>query len=97
MKKSHEIIEDKEKEISLVKQTLQKREKELTHVIAKLDDEQNLIMRNMKQIKELGSRVEDLEEELETERQTRARMENQRNLLNQELGKLKADLFFIIY
>ena len=87
MKKSHEIIEDKEKEISLVKQTLQKREKELTHVIAKLDDEQNLIMRNMKQIKELGARVEDLEEELETERQLRKRMENQRNLLNQELGK----------
>ena len=48
--------------------------------------------RNKKQIKDLGGRIEELEEDIESERQIRVRLENQRNLLNQELEDMSEKL-----
>ena len=61
-------------------------------MVAKLEDEQSLIIKNVKQIKELGVRIEELEDEVETERHIRAKLENQRNSMNQELDDLSEKL-----
>ena len=92
LKRCLEVVEEKEKENNTIKQSLARREKELSHTIAKLEDEQTLIIKYVKQIKELGGRVEELEEDLETERMTKIKLENQRNALNQELEDLSEKL-----
>ena len=48
-------------------------------VTAKLEDEQALVNKLQKQIKELQARIEELEEELEAERHARAKAEKQRS------------------
>merc|ERR1719309_1235507 len=55
-----------------------RREKDITAVAAKLEDEQGIVGKLMKGIKEHQGRVEELEEELEAERQARAKAERQR-------------------
>merc|ERR1719481_1170054 len=55
---------------------------------AKLDDEQNLVAKAQKGIKELQERVEAMEEELEAERQARAKAESQRSDLAREIDQL---------
>ena len=92
VKRCLEVIDEKEKMNNALKQTLSKREKELAHMVAKLDDEQTVIIKNVKQVKDLAGRIEELEDELETERQIRAKLENSRNLLNQELEELSDKL-----
>merc|ERR1719495_868553 len=52
---------------------------------SKLDDEQNLVGKTQKAIKELQGRIEEMEEELEAERQARAKAERQRSDLAREL------------
>merc|ERR1712062_505186 len=54
----------------------------------KLEDEQNLVSKVQKAIKENQGRVEELEEELEAERQARAKAERQRSDLARELESL---------
>ena len=83
-----EVVEEKEKETGAVRQSLTKREKELSHLVAKLEEEQQVILRNVRQVKELAGRVEQLEEELDTERQQRVRAEQQRSSINQELEEM---------
>merc|ERR1712071_734795 len=55
---------------------------------AKLDDEQSLVAKAQKNIKELQGRVEAAEEELEAERQSRAKAERQRSDLSREIDQL---------
>merc|ERR1711862_871980 len=55
---------------------------------AKLEDEQSLVSKIQKAIKENQGRVEELEEELEAERQARAKAERQRADLARELESL---------
>merc|ERR1712106_1246491 len=55
---------------------------------AKLDDEQGLVGKVQKGIKELQGRVEEMEEELEAERQARAKAERQRSDLARERESL---------
>merc|ERR1711913_224904 len=55
---------------------------------AKLDDEQSLVAKAQKNIKELQGRVETTEEELEAERQARAQAERQRSDLSREIDQL---------
>merc|ERR1719370_521463 len=55
---------------------------------AKLDDEQNLVAKAQKGIKEVQGRVEAMEEELEAERQARAKAERQRSDLAREIDQL---------
>merc|ERR1719228_166255 len=59
------------------------------HILAaKLDDEQSLVAKAQKNIKELQGRVEAAEEELEAERQARAKAERQRSDLAREIEQL---------
>merc|ERR1719282_760388 len=55
---------------------------------AKLDDEQSLVAKAQKNIKELQARVEAAEEELEAERQARAKAERQRSDMAREIEQL---------
>merc|ERR1719495_2661971 len=61
--------------------TIANKEKNNHQLAAKLDDEQNLVAKAQKEIK---GRVEAMEEELEAERQARAKAERQRSDLARE-------------
>merc|ERR1711970_1518013 len=65
-----------------------RREKDITAMAAKLEDEQGIVGKLMKGIKEHQGRVEELEEELEAERQARAKAERQRCDLAKEFEEL---------
>ena len=55
---------------------------------SKLEDEQSLVGKVQKSIKELQGRIEEMEEELEAERQARAKAERQRSDLAREMESL---------
>merc|ERR1719411_2518216 len=56
--------------------------------MSKLEDEQSLVAKVQKSIKEQQARIEEMEEELEAERQGRAKAERQRSDLARELENL---------
>merc|ERR1712142_651697 len=68
--------------------TIGNKEKNNSQLAAKLDDEQNLVAKAQKGIKEIQGRVEAMEEELEAERQARAKAERQRSDLAREIDQL---------
>merc|ERR1719486_1263332 len=68
--------------------TIGNKEKNNAQLSAKLDDEQNLVAKAQKGIKEIQGRVEAMEEELEAERQDRAKAERQRSDLAREIDSL---------
>merc|ERR1719471_1093192 len=68
--------------------TIANKEKNNHQLAAKLDDEQNLVAKAQKGIKEIQGRVEAMEEELEAERQARAKAERQRSDLAREIDQL---------
>merc|ERR1711881_786629 len=65
-----------------------RKEKDIGQLSSKLDDEQSLVAKVQKAIKEHQGRVEEQEEELEAERQARAKAERQRSDLARELESL---------
>merc|ERR1712158_211926 len=64
------------------------KDKNNAQLAANLDDEQNLVAKAQKGIKEIQGRVEAMEEELEAERQARAKAERQRSDLAREIDSL---------
>lgn len=74
MKLTQEAVADLERNKKELEQAVQRKDKELASVTAKLEDEQSLVGKLQKQIKELQSRIEELEEEVEAERQARAKV-----------------------
>merc|ERR1719410_1698937 len=68
--------------------TIGNKEKNNAQLSAKLDDEHNLVAKAQKGIKEIQGRVEAMEEELEAERQARAKAERQRPDLTREIDSL---------
>ena len=68
--------------------TIGNKEKNNSQLAAKLDDEQNLVAKAQKGIKEVQGCVEAMEEELEAERQARAKAERQRSDLAREIDQL---------
>merc|ERR1711890_186852 len=61
---------------------------DIAGLAGKLDDEQSLVAKLQKNIKEAQGRVEEMEEELEAERQARAKAERQRSDLAREIEQL---------
>merc|ERR1719435_663325 len=57
-------------------------------LVSKFEDEQATVNQAGKKIKELAARIEEIEEELEAERQARAKAEKQRSDLAKELDEL---------
>merc|ERR1712158_54207 len=67
---------------------LQRKEKELMSMSAKIEDEGTLGSKYNKQVKELQSRIEELDEELHIERQNRAKAEKNRTTLSRDIQDL---------
>ncbi|KAK6638239.1 hypothetical protein RUM44_008668 [Polyplax serrata] len=88
LKLTQEAVADLERNKKELEQTIQRKDKELASITAKLEDEQSLVGKLQKQIKELQARIEELEEEVEAERQARAKAEQQRAHLARELEEL---------
>merc|ERR1711902_385918 len=77
---------------SELQQTIQRKEKEVTSMSAKIDDEATLGSKYNKQVKELQSRLEELDEELIIERQARAKAEKNRSMLSRDIEDLGSKL-----
>merc|ERR1719384_1020168 len=69
-----------------------RKEKDFGGLASKLDDEQSLVGKVQKSIKEVQGRVEEMEEELEAERQARAKAERQGLTLPENLRAWVKDL-----
>merc|ERR1719415_446243 len=88
LKMSQDTVADLEREKRDVENTIANKEKNAHMLSAKLDDEQSLVAKAQKGIKEVQGRVEAMEEELEAERQARAKAERQRSDLAREIDQL---------
>merc|ERR1711963_395384 len=88
LKLTQEAVSDLERVKSELNQTIQRKEKELASMTAKIEDEQTLGNKYSKQIKELQSRLEELDEELCIERQARAKAEKNRSTLSRDIKDL---------
>ena len=88
LKLTQDIVGELERSKREVENNIAKKEKDISQLASKLDDEQSLVAKLQKNIKELQGRVEELEEELEAERQARAKAERQRSDLAREIEQL---------
>merc|ERR1719384_2753020 len=84
LKVAQETVMDAERNKKDLEMTISRREKDLGALSAKLEDEQSIVSKVQKAIKETQGRVE----ELEAERQARAKAERQRSDLARELDQL---------
>merc|ERR1712073_266757 len=88
LKLTQEAVADLERIKSELAQTVQRKEKELSSMSAKIEDEQTLGSKYSRQIKELQGRLEELDEELVIERSNRAKAEKNRSLLSRDIEDL---------
>merc|ERR1712079_732638 len=91
-KMTQETVSDLERNKIEAGQVLQRKEKEHSSLNGKVEDEQTLGGKLNTQIKELQARLEELDEELEAERQSRARADKGRGTLRRELDELNEKL-----
>ena len=75
---TQETVSDLERAKRELENTIARKEKDMQSMSCKLDDEQGTVGKVQKSIKETQARVEEMEEELEAERQARAKAERQR-------------------
>merc|ERR1740131_457584 len=92
LKLTQETVADYERLKIEGQQLLQRKEKENSSLSGKIEDEQTLGGKLNTQIKELNARLEELDEELEAERQARARADKGRGTLRRELDELNEKL-----
>merc|ERR1711887_433823 len=88
LKMAQDAVADLERTKREIEAVIAAKEKNNQLLGAKLDDEQSLVAKAQKNIKELQGRVEATEEELEAERQARAQAERQRSDLSREIDRL---------
>merc|ERR1712241_1051228 len=88
LKIAQETVVDLERTKKEIENMIARKEKDTQGASARLEDEQSLVGKVQKAIKETQARVEELEEELEAERQARAKAERQRSDLARELDQL---------
>merc|ERR1739844_204995 len=88
LKIAQDTVADLERAKREIEAVIGNKEKNNQLLSAKLDDEQSLVAKAQKNIKELQGRVEGSEEELEAERQSRATAERQRSDLAREIEQL---------
>merc|ERR1712223_2335533 len=93
LKMAQETVSDIEQNKRELENIIARKEKDISAFNAKLEDEQSLVSKIQKAIKENQGRVEELEEELEAERQARAKAERQRSDLARELESLGERLY----
>merc|ERR550519_878905 len=92
LKMAQDAVADLERAKREIETVIASKEKNNQMLAAKLDDEQSLVAKAQKNIKELQGRVEATEEELEAERQARAQAERQRSDPSREIDQLGSRL-----
>ena len=92
LRMTQEAISDLEKNRNETNVIFQMKEKELAAIAAKIEDEQSLGSKMQKQVKSLVSRLDELETELEGERNNRGKAEKTRHLLGREIEDLNEKL-----
>jgi len=85
LKLLQESVNELERSKKEVEAAIMRKDNEIGGIALKLDDEQAIVSKTQKSIKEMQGRVEELEEELEAERQARAKAERQRSDLARDL------------
>merc|ERR1712127_421055 len=88
LKVAQESVSDLERTQKELLAAIERKEKDANALLSKLDDEQSLVAKVQKNIKEGQSKVEELEEELEAERSARAKAERQRSDLAREMENM---------
>merc|ERR1711956_165695 len=88
LKLTQEAVSDLERVKNELGQNIQRKEKEINSLQAKTEDEQTLASKYSKQVKELETRLEELDEELIIERGNRAKAEKNRSTLSRDIGDL---------
>merc|ERR1712042_164040 len=88
LKICQETVAELERSKKELEAAIMRKDNEISGLGSKLDDEQGLVGKVQKSIKELQGRVEEMEEELEAERQARAKAERQRSDLAREMESL---------
>merc|ERR1711887_370702 len=88
LKVCQETVSELERSKKELEAAIMRKENECGSMAGKLDDEQGLVGKTQKAIKELQGRIEEMEEELEAERQARAKAERQRSDLAREMESL---------
>lgn len=71
---AQETIEELNRQRHEQEQALKKKDVEIHNLQSRLEDEQSLVAKLQKHIKELLAKIQELEEELEAERQSRAKV-----------------------
>jgi len=92
LKMAQESVSELEHSKRELENIIARKEKDIAVLNAKLEDEQNVVGKVQKSIKENQGRVEELEEELEAERQARAKAERQRSDFAREMESLSERL-----
>merc|ERR1712154_528992 len=88
LKVAQETVMDLERDRKDIENNISRKEKDLGGYISKLEDEQAVVAKVQKAIKETQTRVEELEEELGAERQARSKAEKKRSDLAREMEQL---------
>merc|ERR1712193_165206 len=88
LKMTQDLVAELERAKKEIEGSIARKEKDIGGLASKLDDEQSLVAKMQKNIKEAQSRIEANEEELEAERQARAKAERQRSDLAREIEQL---------
>jgi myosin heavy chain 6/7 len=92
LKLTQEAVSDLERIKAELNQAAARKEKEAAALAAKIEDEASLGAKYAKQIKELQSRLEELDEELALERTNRAKAEKSRSMLKKDIEDIASRL-----
>merc|ERR1719381_34341 len=92
LKLTQEAVSDLERVRAELNQSVARKEKEYSALSAKIEDEASLGSKYTKQIKELQSRLEELDEELSIERGNRAKAEKSRSMLKKDIEDIASRL-----
>merc|ERR1712117_655097 len=92
LKLTQEAVSDLERVKSELIGAMQRKDKEIASVSAKIDDGATLGNKYTKQVKDLQARLEELDEELTIERSNRAKAEKNRATLSRDIGDLAEKL-----
>jgi len=88
LKLTQEAVSELERIKGELSAALLRKDKEFGSMNAKIEDEASLGTKYNKQVKELQSRIEELDEELSIERQSRAKAEKNRTVLSRDIQDL---------
>ncbi|KAK3868077.1 hypothetical protein Pcinc_026512 [Petrolisthes cinctipes] len=88
LKLSQEAVADLERNQKEVELTIHRKDKEYSALVNKLEEEQATFMKFQRQIREQQARLDELESEVEHERQARAKAEKAKTNLAKELSDL---------